>query len=687
METSFCYTRRSFLPRGLFPRAFPFISTPFLQLVILTALFVFGPASRAFADVTIAVDAAQNQGYINPLVFGQNVVFDCNSMWDHRTDTLKADADDNNVIVKSRIEELAPTILRFPGGSASDVYIWEDGLGFKTPQEVINTNPTTIDLGDSPVDWRGVMKGLIIDPQAGSLPYEFLQGQLGDDFDYVGFDAANNRLTGVTILDVGHPPGAGVRPGGRPGGSQWGISEDYWTHNYGIIEHLNLVKSLGAQALITVNYGTGLDSAGQISTNASLSQRIKRAQALVAFCNGATGDTRPLGTDGEGRNWGTVGYWAGKRLAMGYPEPFGVLYWEVGNELCFTFEAGHTTANDYADKFKQFAQKMKEVDFQIKVGAVGHNLPTCNGDADPYNVPWNQTVIQQTKDYLDFLVIHSYYPAVSIFPDYTSDAWFKLVMAGTIQAGKHLAEIKGIIDANAPGREVSLAVTEYGFGPPNEGANVYSNLARALHDADLLMYLIKKEGSDTKLGLVAAANWDLHSVTPHAAIGLTWIGGSRIIRPQYYALKMLRQNLAGRQLVRTEVLSSPTFSIDAKEGNIDTNPAVPCLEALGALSSDGKRLTLAVINRSLDSFPNPTITATIQFNNLLFAPKCAMVTKLTSTNPGDHNEAGEIVKPSGPVTYAPVPQSFNFAPHSLTIIEFRPVQVDAVINLLMLFDD
>jgi alpha-L-arabinofuranosidase len=688
---------RVFLPRGFFPWRVSFICPSFLLLFILTALLPFGTVSRAFADVTITVNADRTQGVINPLVFGQNVLFDCNTMWDHRTDTLRSDEDDSHVNVKSKIEDLAPTILRFPGGKGSDLHIWEDGLGIQTTSQ-LETYSQVIFLDESPQSWSIGTKGLLIDPAPIAPFTENLMGQLGDRFDYTGVDAGNRKLTGITEISAAHSPGARVRPGGRPiYPDQNEISENNnWTNTYGIIEHLQLANSLGAQALLTVNYGTGLDSAGSVSTIVSLNQRIMRAQALVAFCNGNTSDTRPLGIDGvnidgEGRNWGTVGYWAGKRVdAQGNPRPpFGVKYWEVGNELCFQSEHGYTTALDYAEKFKIFAQKMKEVDPQISVGAVGLNLPTWHGDFPGDSDPWNETVVKHTINDLDFLVIHSYYPTIQSPVDYTSNSWFKLVMAGAIQAGKHLTEIRGIIDANSPGREIGLAVTEYGLLIPGAEAMYFSNLARALHDADLLMYLIKKEGSATKLGLLTATAWDLHSMNMNAAIGYQWPdawldSGSRKIRPQYYALKMLRNNLASRKLVQTEVLSSPTFSINAKVGNIDPNPSVPCLEALGALSTGGRHLILAVINRSLDSFPNSTINANIQLNNLPFTPKSATVTKLKSTNLSDHNEVTELVKPTMPVTYMPVPQSFTFEPHSLTIIEFRPVSVSSATNLLLL---
>lgn len=670
---------RGFLPRLFFFRQLSIFCPSLFLVVIPTALLLFGPVRCVFADANITVDAAQLQGYINPLVFGQNVFFDSDTMWDHTKDTLKSDADDSNVNVKFSIEDLAPTVLRFPGGTASDLYIWEEGLGFGTTNQLVSDSQE-ISLDEYPQSWRAG-KGLLIDPRAGQLDYENLKGQLGDRFDFSGVDVVNNKLTGVSDLNVGHSPGARVRPGGRPLKERPGqLSEGYWTNTYGIIEHLKLSNSLGARPLITVNYSTGLDATGSISTQVSLDQKIMRAQALVAFCNGTTANT-PLGIDGEGRDWRTVDYWAGKRWQdLGQPiPPLGVKYWEVGNEPCFVADPGLTTAKDYAEKFNIFARKMKAVDPTISVGAAGLTLPTWHGEAPDDTDPWNETVIKGTKNDLDFLSIHSYYPIIQSSMDLTGDAWFKLVMAGATQTWKHLVEIRGIIDANSTGREIGLAVTEYGFLIPVAGARYYSNLARALYEADILMYLVK---GARQLGLVAAAAWNLHGVNENAAIGYRWpdiwtASGSRIIRPQYYAQKMLRQNLVSRQLVKTEVLSSPTFSIDAKLGNIDPNPAVPCLEALGALSADGKRLTLAVINRSLNS----TITATIQLKNLSFTPEVALVTKLTSAHLSDHNEEGAVVIPS--VKFMSAPTSYNFEPHSLTILEFKRAVVSGVIDLLL----
>lgn len=680
METlRWYYPARGSVQRGLFSWWLTVIFFLSFHLIFLTAFLLCDLMSLAFADGTaITVDAAQLQGDIAPRLFGENVVFDSNTMWDHRTDTLRSEPDNTNVIVKSRIEELAPTILRFPGGGYSDLHIWEDGLGIQTLNPLV-TGSTEIFLAESPQS-RVPGPGIIIDPLTGQFG-ETLMGQLGDSINFPGVDKVNNKLTGVSNISVAHSAGAWVRPGKRQG-EIW----EYWTNTYGIIEHLKLVKSLGAEVLITVNYSTGLDNTGSISANVSLSQRIMRAQALVAFCNGSASDNRSLGTDGDNTDWHTVGYWASKRAALGFPDPFNVLYWEVGNEIYSSSDAGHATAQIYASNFNQFAQQMKNVDPSIKIGAVGLDMPDDPGDGDTQ--PWNATVVQQTKENLDFLVVHCYYPSQTS-DDPASSNWFKLVMAGATQVRENLADIRSIINNNAPGKDIGLAVTEYGFWPYHgqeaPKAEYNSNLARALHDADLLMCLIKDDAQGN-LRLRAAAAWDLHSTNLGAAIGFKW-DNTRIIHPQYYALKMLRQNLVSRKLVQTIVLSSPTFPVNAG-GNIEAHPAVPCLEALGALSATGRNLTLLVINRSLDS----QITATIQLNNLSFAPKSAMVTKLRSENLGDNNENGEVVKPSDPVPLT-IPegqsiQSFDYAfePHSLTIIEFKPILNLSAPNLLILDD-
>jgi len=596
------------------------------------------PAGSQDEEARITVNAAVTINTVNPLLFGQNLLFAGNGLWNSRLNDIDPGA-------RPLIKPITPTIVRFPGGSASDLYLWEDGVGFKTAGPV-SPNSSTVTLDGSP-DWQTVTQAQLVDTHG---------GQFGDLFHFLRQDG--NRLAGVFGLRSLHPAGATVRPEARMGQPDW------FSNHYGTIEHLKLVQSLKAQPIFTVNYSTGLDRGGKLSSRVSLSQKIKRAAAWVAFVNGSPHDHRPLGADEEGHDWQTVGFWAQKRSSLGYPQPFGVVYWEVGNEVYDRNEIGVTSAHQYAQDFVAFAEAMKGVDPHIKVGAVGLTFPHGRGDADATDA-WNPTVIKTAGNYLDFLTIHPYYPAGGQERTlYQSEPWFMAIMAGADQALLDLREIRKVIAANSPsGKPIGIAITEYGIWPAaSQDPRDYANLARAVYDADLLLGLL--QGS-SELGITLATSWNLHGSNPTAAIGYNWKTGTRTIRPHYYALDLIMNHL-GSAVVETRV-SSPTFAV-AQVTNVKSKSAVPLLHAVAFSSPERGRLSLMVINRSLSS----TIPAAIQFQG--FTPQAAaQVWTLSGRRVMDHNEnLSTTVSPRpGRLTDAGVSLSYTFEAHSLTILEFQ----------------
>ena len=171
-------------------------------------------------------------------------------------------------------------------------------------------------------------------------------------------------MQGVSGVGIGHSSGVEARPGPRLGQPSW------FDNEFGIDEHMKLVTSLGARAIITVNYGSGRDRTGALSTTVSLDQKVKRAVAWVAYLNGSPDDTRAIGVDQEGHVRKTVGYWAQRRADRGHPAPYGVLNWEIGNEIYGSWETGFATVRKYAQDFTGFATTMKTIDPSIKVGPV-----------------------------------------------------------------------------------------------------------------------------------------------------------------------------------------------------------------------------------------------------------------------------------------------------------------------------
>jgi alpha-L-arabinofuranosidase len=159
----------------------------------------------------------------------------------------------------------------------------------------------------------------------------------------------------------------------RTDGNTW-----TWTGDPG--RFADIATKVDANAYVTVNYGSGTP---------------QMAAAWVAWANASTTNTTPIGVDSTGRDWKTADYWASLRAASpltvddglnflrrGRAWPFGLAYWEIGNEVYGGWENDQHgvsgsglsgVAHDpttYATAFAQFAHAMRAVDPTIKLGAV-----------------------------------------------------------------------------------------------------------------------------------------------------------------------------------------------------------------------------------------------------------------------------------------------------------------------------
>ncbi len=108
---------------------------------------------------------------------------------------------------------------------------------------------------------------------------------------------------------------------------------------FGTDEFVSLCRAIGCQPMICVNAGEGSP---------------REAASWVEYCNGSK-ETR------MGR----------LRAENGHPEPYGIKYWEVGNELYGRWQIGWTTPPGYADRYDQFYDAMKRADPSIEVLACG----------------------------------------------------------------------------------------------------------------------------------------------------------------------------------------------------------------------------------------------------------------------------------------------------------------------------
>ena len=183
----------------------------------------------------------------------------------------------------------------------------------------------------------------------------------------------------------------------RQGGSPNGTSEGQMPL-IGTDEFLRFCEAAGMEGIITVNYG--------LSQYESPERAYQEAADWVEYSNAPNDGANPRG----GTDWAAV------RARNGRSKPYGVRYWEIGNEIYILDQPkrrrwGHTDVTTYAKRCAGFARAMKAVDPTIKVGAVAHTKPgfvSPNDAAMGSKKPWNRTILEIAGRDIDFLIPHLY---------------------------------------------------------------------------------------------------------------------------------------------------------------------------------------------------------------------------------------------------------------------------------------
>ncbi|HKI34800.1 MAG TPA: discoidin domain-containing protein [Gemmataceae bacterium] len=310
-----------------------------------------------------------------------------------------------------------------------------------------------------------------------------------------------------------------------PGGS----SADTWHFNVGPTWNgegtspsmASFIAALGGTGLVTLNYGTASP---------------QEDAALLAYLNGSTGNTTAIGVGPQWSDasnswvnvdWKTAGYWAGLRAAaplaqddglnflrLGRSAPFGIHYFEVGNEIYGSWETDHhATPHDpatYVTFAKQFAAYAAHIDSTIAIGVDG------SGTGGSYSqVPgnWTDQVLQQcaTQGFTpNFVSDHNY----MFDPGNENDANLLLHSAtdpnasgygGPIDWAGRAAAYRSLItkDLGAAGAGVQLLATEFNSVSYNP-SNQTTSLVNGLWLADALGGLLETE-------YAGATVWDLRN--------------------------------------------------------------------------------------------------------------------------------------------------------------------------------
>jgi alpha-N-arabinofuranosidase len=139
----------------------------------------------------------------------------------------------------------------------------------------------------------------------------------------------------------------------------------------GTDEFIKLTRKMDWTPLLTVNLGTGTP---------------EEARNWVEYCNCPPGTT-----------------YASLRAANGWPDPYGVKLWCLGNEMDGPWQLGHVPAGQYAILAQQTAKLMKDTDPTLELIACG----SCNISLPTY-MEWDRTVLEYLGDYADYISLHRY---------------------------------------------------------------------------------------------------------------------------------------------------------------------------------------------------------------------------------------------------------------------------------------
>jgi len=286
--------------------------------------------------------------------------------------------------------------------------------------------------------------------------------------------------------------------------SFWGGIEESFV---GVEEFVALCQTLGAEPLVCVRW-TG--------------KTPQDAAAEIEYFNGSADTT-----------------WGRRRAANGHPQPYGVKYWQIGNEV---------GGPDYDASVKAFAQAMRQADPAVKVLS---SFPSAG-------------MLQAGGGYLDYLCPHHY------------------GCADLLAMERDFLGLEDQINRSASEKRVRIAVTEWNTtaGDWELGRGSLQTLANALH-CSRYHHLMHRHADSVEIAIRS-------NLIDSFGSGVILTGpGWLYLAPTYYAQRLYAR-AAGSYPVRLEHATS------VPGANLPWHLEEPDLSAM--LSADGSTLRLYGVN-------------------------------------------------------------------------------------------
>jgi alpha-L-arabinofuranosidase len=205
------------------------------------------------------------------------------------------------------------------------------------------------------------------------------------------------------------------------------------SNDVGIHEYMDLMGMIGAEPYVALNTGLGT---------------VQQVAEEVQYFSGSV--NTPMGK---------------LRAAHGHPEPFGVTWWAVGNEMYGEWQLGHMPVEDYVRKHNAVVDAIRAVDPNARVVGVG------------FVGPWDQAILSGGANHLDLISEHIYCKDLADVDAHARQ------LADEIErvAAAHRAYRASI--PQLAGRDIRIAMDEWNYW---YGAYLYGELGVQYHLKDAL---------------------------------------------------------------------------------------------------------------------------------------------------------------------------------------------------------
>ncbi len=263
------------------------------------------------------------------------------------------------------------------------------------------------------------------------------------------------------------------------------------------------------------------------------------AADLVEYCNAPNNGTNP----GGGTDWAAV------RAADGHPEPWGVVWFEYGNE---TWHGGHwrlhrdrprtdfLSPEEYGRRYHEYRAAMRAVDPNIRLGAVMH----------PGMDEWNRPMLATVGPELDFGILHIYIPG---FRGDTDPAEYRRLMEACVAAAPEIEraydEMNALVEEITGRSDLPWAITEHNgsFVGQRESPPFRQSLCNALRNAEFLRVTLQP-----RYRIIMANFWQFANEYWGMVQGYVHRGNPLVKQANFYVYQLYAQHF-GDTLVECDV--------------------------------------------------------------------------------------------------------------------------------------